>query len=63
MPRKMIRGGLQRYDEDNDFSYKISNKKLLKSVTDFVREQQTNYFVFLDRQPNTTLMKRLIVIQ
>ena len=29
MLRKMIRGGLQRYDEENDFRFKICNKKLL----------------------------------
>lgn len=27
--RKMIRGGLQRYDEENSFYYKISNEQLL----------------------------------
>ena len=40
MPRKIIRGGRHRYEE-NDFSYKISNKKLLEichaeNATDFV---------------------------
>ena len=65
MLRKMIKGGLQRYDEENDFRYKICNKKLLEicnteNVTDFIARQQTKYLAQLVRQSNTTLTKRLL---
>ena len=61
----MIRGGLQRCVEENDFRYKISNKKLLKishakNVTDFIGKQQANYLAHIARQPIVSLTKRLL---
>ena len=60
----MIRGGLQRCVEENDFRYKIFNKLLkichAKNVTDFIGKQQANYLAHIARQLIVSLTKRLL---
>lgn len=65
MLRKIIWGGFERTDRSNDdFSYKISNKKLhqicrTEDISNFIKQQQANYLAHIIRKENNTATKRL----
>ena len=64
MLRKMIWRGFERFEKDNDFSYKICNIQLHKickteDVSTFIQQQQTKYLAHTIRRPNNTATKQL----
>ena len=64
--RRMIRGGFSRVDEDNgNFDFKISTKKLLKicnttNVSEFIRKSQVKFAGHIARSENSTRNKQLL---